>query len=60
MRGDAIKAIVMGNLLCGDAEVVAWENLLDLSHSVYPGSCHSIDLFISKRDLRDTRLIPMS
>ena len=41
MVGDTIKAMVMGNPLCGDAEVVAWENLLDLSHSVYPGSCHS-------------------
>jgi len=47
MRGDAIKAMVMGNPLCGDAEVVAWENLLDLSHSVYSGSCHSNMIFLS-------------
>lgn len=41
MTGDGIKAGVKGNRHLGDEVVPAWENLLDLSHSVYPGSCHS-------------------
>lgn len=30
----------MGNRRDGDVAALAWENLLDLSHSVYPGCCH--------------------
>jgi len=41
MSGDGNKADVKGNRLPGDGGCSAWENLLDLSHSVYPGSCHS-------------------
>jgi hypothetical protein len=42
MTGDGIKAGIKGNRLFGDEEEPAWENLLDLSHSVYSESCHSI------------------
>jgi hypothetical protein len=41
MLGDDIKAGLMGNRPLGDEQAPAWENLLDLSHSVYSKSHHS-------------------
>lgn len=38
--GDGAKAGLMGNRRDGDVAALAWENLLDLSHSVNPGSRH--------------------
>ncbi len=39
----------MGNRHAGDRMASAWENLLDLSHSVYSECCHST--FLTERDL---------
>ena len=41
MFGDGIKTGIKGNRLDGDVGVPVWENLLDLSRSVYPKSYHS-------------------
>lgn len=40
MCGDAIKTGLRGNRLFGNVKVPVWENLLDLSHSVYSRNRH--------------------
>ncbi|BFH29257.1 hypothetical protein PMJ6TS7_36440 [Paenibacillus melissococcoides] len=46
MSGDGVKTPLIGNGLPGDGEAGVWENLLDLSHSVYPESYHSNHLWL--------------
>jgi uncharacterized membrane protein YwaF len=48
MLGDGIKTGVKGNRRSGDGAVPVWENLLDLSHSVYSRGCHSLFQACSK------------
>lgn len=42
MYGDIIETDIKGNRRRGDVAVSVWENLLDLSRSVYSESCHPI------------------